>query len=65
MSKCMSDASLKHRWASRPGGGSLPSGAELCHCLRVEDGGKVEASTWKCNALSSVRLLLLLNLGML
>lgn len=64
MSKCVSDASLKYRWASRPGGGSLPSGAELCHCQQVEDGRKVEASTWKHNALSSVGLLPLLNPGM-
>lgn len=64
VSKCMSDASLKSRWASQPGGESLPSRAELCHCLWVEDGRKVEASVCKHNALSSVRLLLLLNLDM-
>jgi len=63
VSKCMSDVSLKYRWASWPGGGSLPSRAELCHCLGVEDGGKVEASVWKRNVLSSVGLLVLLNPG--
>lgn len=62
MSKCMSDVSLKYRWASWPGGGSLPSWAELC--LGVEDGGKVEAAVWKHNVLSSMGLLLLLNPGM-
>lgn len=61
MSKCMSDVSLKYRWASWPGGGSLPSRAELCHCLQVENGRKVEAAMWKHDVLSSVGLLLLLN----
>lgn len=42
VSKCMSDVSLKYRWASWLRGGSLPRGAELCHCLGLEDGGKVE-----------------------
>lgn len=63
VSKCMSDVSLKYRWASWPGGRSLPSGAELCHCLGVEDRGKVEAAMWKHKVLSSVGRLLLLNPG--
>lgn len=61
MSKCMSDVSLKYRWASWPGGGSLPSGAELCRCLRVVDEGEVEAAMWKYKVLSSMGLLLWLN----
>lgn len=38
-----------------------PRGAELCHCLGVEEGGEVEAAEWKRNVLSSV---VLLELGM-
>lgn len=55
MSKCMSDVSLKYRWASRPGGGSLPSGAELCCCLRMEDGGWKEGGSIRVETLHLVQ----------
>lgn len=61
MSKCTSLVSLKYRWASWPGRRVPPRGAELCHCLGVEEGGEVEAAEWKRNVLSSV---VLLQLGM-